>query len=63
MIKKASISFRTFFKDMSAGGLWEDIPDDIAVLLNGSEGSLSGITERLNQDKHYNVTITFELDD
>ena len=59
-IRKAELSFDSFFKDLPKGGMFMCIPDDLADYLNQVDNCVKGITDNLIQNKQYRITICFE---
>jgi len=57
---KSKISFVAFFKDVATGGQWQGLPRQLKDLLEADESFLSCITERMEQDRCYEVEISFK---
>lgn len=58
-VNDVSISFTLFFQDIPTGGVWHGAPKELRELLQNDDSFLRGITDRLDQDKYYEVTISF----
>lgn len=59
-MKKSSISYWSFFADRPTGGEWQDIPTQLKEFLESPECPLYSITNWLEQDKEYQIEISFK---
>lgn len=59
-MKKANISYWSFFADSPQGGEWQGIPPKLKEFLEDSDSPLRSITDWLDQDKKYQIEISFE---